>query len=64
MPTLHPQIVKAIEAMDRAGLKPIEAMSPVEARQQMEATGFVDMRIEAAKVAVKEAEGRCLARKG
>jgi acetyl esterase len=38
MPTLHPQIVKAIEAMERAGLKPIEAMSPVEARQQMEAT--------------------------
>ena len=38
MPTLHPQIVRAIEAMERAGLKPIEAMSPVEARQQMEAT--------------------------
>src|SRR6185503_20175935 len=38
MPTLHPQIVKAIEAMERAGMKPIEAMSPVEARQQMEAT--------------------------
>jgi acetyl esterase len=38
MPTLHPQIVKAIEAMERAKLQPIEAMSPVEARQQMEAT--------------------------
>jgi len=38
MPTLHPQIVKAIEAMERANLQPIEAMSPVEARQQMEAT--------------------------
>src|SRR6476660_9475629 len=38
MPTLHPQIVKVIEAMERAGLKPIEAMSPAEARQQMEAT--------------------------
>jgi acetyl esterase len=38
MPTMHPQIVKAIEAMDRAGLKPIEALSPVEARAQMEAT--------------------------
>jgi acetyl esterase len=38
MPTLHPQIVKAIEAMERAGLKPIEAMSPVEARRQMEDT--------------------------
>ena len=38
MPTLHPQIVKGIEAMERANLQPIEAMSPVEARQQMEAT--------------------------
>jgi acetyl esterase len=35
---MHPQIVKAIEAMDRAGLTPIEALSPVEARAQMEAT--------------------------
>jgi len=24
MPTLHPQILKVIEAMQRAGLKPIE----------------------------------------
>jgi acetyl esterase len=38
MPTLHPQIVRAIEAMERAGLKPIEAMSPTEARRQMEDT--------------------------
>jgi acetyl esterase len=38
MPTLHPQIVKAIEAMQRAGLKPIEALSPDEARRQMEET--------------------------
>ena len=38
MPTLHPQIVKAIEAMQRAGMKPIEALSPVEARRQMEET--------------------------
>ena len=38
MPTMHPQILKALEAMDRAGLKPIEAMSPAEARAQMEAT--------------------------
>src|SRR3954466_7767621 len=38
MPTLHPQIVMAIEAMGRAGLKRIEAMSPAEARQQMEET--------------------------
>lgn len=38
MPTMHPQIIKAIEAMDRAGLQPIEALSPAEARAQMEAT--------------------------
>src|SRR3954471_13915440 len=38
MPMLHPQIVKAIEAMQRAGLKPIEALSPEEARRQMEET--------------------------
>jgi len=38
MPTLHPQIVKVIEAMQRAGLKPIEAQSPDEARRQMEET--------------------------
>jgi len=38
MPTLHPQIVKALEAMQKLGLKPIEAMTPPEARTQMEAT--------------------------
>ncbi len=38
MPTLHPQIVKALEAMEKLGLKPIEAMTPPEARAQMEAT--------------------------
>jgi acetyl esterase len=38
MPTLHPQILKVIEAMQRAGLKPIEALSPDEARRQMEET--------------------------
>src|SRR3954463_609186 len=38
MPTLHPQIVTVIEAMRRAGLKPIEASSPDEARRQMEET--------------------------
>src|SRR5438874_12137559 len=38
MPTLHPQIVKAIEAMQAAGLRPIESMTPAEARQQMEET--------------------------
>ncbi len=38
MPTLHPQILQVIEAMQRAGLKPIEAQSPDEARRQMEET--------------------------
>jgi acetyl esterase len=36
MPNLHPQIQKVLEAMARLELKPIEAMTPVEARQQME----------------------------
>jgi acetyl esterase len=40
MPTLHPQIVKALEAMEMAGLRPIEAMTPAEARAQMEATAI------------------------
>ena len=38
MPSLHPQIVKAIEAMQRAGMKPIESLSPEEGRRQMEET--------------------------
>ena len=38
MPTLHPQIVQVIDAMARAELRPIEAMTPVEARTQMELT--------------------------
>ena len=38
MPTLHPQIVQVIDAMARAELRPIEAMTPVEARAQMELT--------------------------
>jgi acetyl esterase len=38
MPTLHPQIVQVIEAMAKAQLRPIEDMTPVEARAQMEAT--------------------------
>ncbi len=36
--TLHPQIVAALETMKKLGLKPIEAMTPAEARAQMEAT--------------------------
>ena len=38
MPTLHPQIVQVLDAMARAELRPIEAMTPAEARAQMEAT--------------------------
>src|SRR5688572_25485256 len=38
MPTLHPQIVKAIEAMQRAGMKPIDSLTPEAARQQVEDT--------------------------
>lgn len=36
MPDLHPQIAKVLEAMARLELKPIEAMTPAEARAQME----------------------------
>jgi acetyl esterase len=36
MPNLHPQIQKVLENMARLDLKPIEAMTPVEAREQME----------------------------
>jgi acetyl esterase len=36
MPNLHPQIQKVLEAMARLDLKPIEAMTPAEAREQME----------------------------
>jgi acetyl esterase len=36
MPNLHPQIEKVLEAMARLDLKPIEAMTPAEARRQME----------------------------
>ncbi|HEY1798235.1 MAG TPA: alpha/beta hydrolase [Stellaceae bacterium] len=37
MPNLHPQIQAAIDAMAKLDLKPIEAMTPPEARVQMEA---------------------------
>ena len=36
MPNLHPQIEKVLEAMARLDLKPIEAMTATEAREQME----------------------------
>ncbi|HZU91659.1 MAG TPA: alpha/beta hydrolase, partial [Stellaceae bacterium] len=38
MPSLHPQIQQVLQAMAEAGLRPIEAMTPAEARAQMEAT--------------------------
>jgi acetyl esterase len=38
MPNLHPQIVRALDIMKQIGMKPIEAMTPAEARQQMEET--------------------------
>jgi len=38
MPTLHPQIVNALEVMEKIGMKPIESLSPTEARRQMEET--------------------------
>jgi acetyl esterase len=38
MPHLHPQIQRVLQVMAEAGLKPIEAMTPTEARDQMEAT--------------------------
>jgi acetyl esterase len=38
MPTLHPQIVQVLDAVAKAELRPIEAMTPAEARAQMEAT--------------------------
>jgi acetyl esterase len=37
MPNLHPQIQQVLEAMAKLDLKPIEAMTPEEARAQMEA---------------------------
>jgi hypothetical protein len=38
MPTLHPQIVAVLEAMAEAKLRPIEEMTPAEAREQIDAT--------------------------
>lgn len=38
MPDLHPQIVQVLKVMEEANLRPIEAMTPQEARAQMEAT--------------------------
>jgi acetyl esterase len=38
MPSLHPQIVQVLDAMAKAELRPIEEMTPAEARAQIEAT--------------------------
>src|SRR6202048_875856 len=38
MPSLHPQIQHLLKVMAEMDLKPIEAMTPAEARAQMEAT--------------------------
>jgi acetyl esterase len=38
MPNLHPQIVEVLRVMAEARLRPIEAMTPAEAREQMEMT--------------------------
>jgi acetyl esterase len=38
MPDLHPQIQQVLKVMAEANLRPIEAMTPAEARAQMEAT--------------------------
>ena len=38
MASLHPQIVSALEAMAKAQLRPVEELTPSEARAQMEAT--------------------------
>jgi acetyl esterase len=38
MPTLHPQILEVLEAMQKAQLRPFEEMTPAAARAQMEAT--------------------------
>jgi acetyl esterase len=38
MPSLHPQIEEVLRVMAAANLRPIEAMTPAEAREQMEAT--------------------------
>jgi acetyl esterase len=38
VPELHPQIREVLRAMDEAKLRPIEEMTPAEAREQIEAT--------------------------
>jgi acetyl esterase len=38
MPTLHPQIIQVLEAMAQADLRPVEELTPTQARTQLEAT--------------------------
>src|ERR1700750_2671335 len=38
MPTLHPQIERVLKIIAQSGMRPIESLSPTEARQQMEET--------------------------
>jgi acetyl esterase/lipase len=38
MPSLHPQIVRALEVMQQIDMKPIESLTPEAARRQMEET--------------------------
>jgi hypothetical protein len=38
VPSLHPQIQEVLKAMAEAKLRPVEEMTPAEAREQMEAT--------------------------
>src|SRR3954452_6315042 len=38
MPRLHPQVEQVLQGMRAAGLRPIESMTPAEARLQMEET--------------------------
>ena len=38
MPSLHPQIQEVLRVMTEAKLRPIEELTPAEAREQMEAT--------------------------
>ena len=57
MPNLHPQIVTALEAMAKLGLKPIEAQTPEEARRQMEVTA---MSRRAEPLPVKRVEDRTI----
>src|SRR5580704_9533187 len=57
MPNLHPQIQQVLEAMAKLDLKPIEAMTPEEARPQMEA---MDASRKAEPLQVARVENRAM----